>query len=59
MAEVSEAMPMQSAAMNFFQSPMGRNVMMGSGVAAVLSLMIGVWLWGQQPVRVPAGRPSQ
>ena len=49
MAEVSEAMPMQSAAMNFFQSPMGRNVMMGSGVAAVLSLMIGVWLWGQQP----------
>lgn len=33
----------------FAQSPAGRNVLLMVGVAAVLAVMTGVWLWSQQP----------
>ncbi|WP_151636386.1 flagellar basal-body MS-ring/collar protein FliF [Noviherbaspirillum aerium] len=33
----------------FVQSPAGRNVLLMVGVAAVLAVMTGVWLWSQQP----------
>lgn len=33
----------------FVQSPAGRNVLLMVGVAAVLAVMTGVWLWSQAP----------
>jgi len=33
----------------FFQTPLGRNVMIGGGVAAVLAVLAALWLWNQPP----------
>jgi flagellar M-ring protein FliF len=35
--------------MGFFQSALGRNLALGAGLALVLSIMAGVFLWGQKP----------
>ncbi len=34
---------------NFAQTPVGRNVLLMVGMAAVVAIMAGVWMWGQQP----------
>ena len=33
----------------FTQSPLGRNIMLGTGAAAVAAIMVAVWMWSQQP----------
>ena len=33
----------------FFDSPLGSNLALGAGLALVLSIMGGVWMWGQKP----------
>lgn len=33
----------------FFQTPMGRNFILGIGVAVVLALMAAIWMWSQAP----------
>ena len=33
----------------FFQTPLGRNFLLGLGIAIVLSIMAAVWMWSQQP----------
>jgi flagellar M-ring protein FliF len=35
--------------LGFTQSPMGRNVFLMVGAAAVIAVMAGVWMWSQQP----------
>lgn len=35
--------------MGFFQSALGRNLALGAGLALVLGIMAGVFLWGQKP----------
>lgn len=40
----------QSSAMaGFLQSPFGKNLALGAGMALVLGVMMSVWLWGQKP----------
>jgi flagellar M-ring protein FliF len=34
---------------SFLQTPMGRNFLLGIGIAVVLAVMIGSWMWSQQP----------
>jgi len=41
--------PAPNAFMEFFQSSLGRNLALGAGLALVLSIMAGVFLWGQKP----------
>ena len=33
----------------FLQTPLGRNFMLGLGIAIVLAIMAAVWMWSQQP----------
>ncbi|MFP5390415.1 MAG: flagellar basal-body MS-ring/collar protein FliF, partial [Gammaproteobacteria bacterium] len=33
----------------FFQTPLGRNMVLGAAIAVVLAIMAAVWMWGQQP----------
>lgn len=35
--------------MGFFQSALGRNLALGAGLALVLAVMAGVFIWGQKP----------
>lgn len=35
--------------LNFFQSALGRQLALGAGMALVLSIMGGVWMWNQKP----------
>ena len=35
--------------MGFFQTALGRNLALGAGLAFVLAMMAGVFLWGQKP----------
>jgi flagellar M-ring protein FliF len=37
------------APQGFFQTQFGRNLVWGMAIAAVVAVMIGVWLWSQQP----------
>jgi len=41
--------PAPNSFMGFFQSALGRNLALGAGLALVLSIMAGVFLWGQKP----------
>lgn len=34
---------------NFAQTPTGRNLFLMVGMAAVVAIMAGIWMWGQQP----------
>lgn len=34
---------------SFIQTPLGRNFLIGLGIAAVLAVMAAVWMWSQQP----------
>ncbi|MDB5745562.1 MAG: flagellar basal body M-ring protein FliF [Massilia sp.] len=33
----------------FLRTPMGRNVLIGGGVAAVLAVVVALWMWSQAP----------
>ena len=33
----------------FFQTPLGRNFVLGVAIAVVLAIMAGIWMWSQQP----------
>ena len=33
----------------FTQTAMGRNFLLGIGIAIVLAIMVGIWMWGTQP----------
>jgi len=41
--------PSPNSFMGFFQSALGKNLALGAGLALVLSIMAGVFLWGQKP----------
>jgi len=34
---------------DFLQSPFGKNLALGAGIALVISIMAAVWMWGQKP----------
>ncbi|HEX9171590.1 MAG TPA: flagellar basal-body MS-ring/collar protein FliF, partial [Telluria sp.] len=34
---------------SFVQTPFGRNIVLGVGIAVVLAIMAAVWMWSQQP----------
>lgn len=36
-------------ALGFTQTPMGRNIFLAVGIAAVIAVMSAVWMWSQQP----------
>lgn len=40
---------MQPNVLAFTQTPGGRNILLGAGVAAVVAIMAAVWMWSQQP----------
>lgn len=35
--------------LSFIQTPLGRNFLIGLGIASVLAVMAAVWMWSQQP----------
>jgi flagellar M-ring protein FliF len=51
MAVASEgaALPVPAGLVGFAQTPGGRNFFLMLGVAAILAVMSGVWMWSQQP----------
>src|SRR5438067_10332078 len=34
---------------NFLQTTLGRNIALGAAAAAVIAIMVAVWMWSQQP----------
>ena len=34
---------------SFVQTPFGRNILLGGGIALVLAIMVALWMWSQQP----------
>ncbi|MEJ7808744.1 MAG: flagellar basal-body MS-ring/collar protein FliF, partial [Telluria sp.] len=49
MAAATEDLVDITAPPTFFQTPMGRNFMLGICIAIVLAIMAGAWMWSQQP----------
>ncbi|WP_034348916.1 flagellar basal-body MS-ring/collar protein FliF [Noviherbaspirillum massiliense] len=47
--EVTETSAPTPALVSFAQTPGGKNFFLMLGVAAVVAVMAGVWMWGQQP----------
>jgi len=45
----STALPVPAGLVGFAQTPGGRNFFLMLGVAAILAVMSGVWMWSQQP----------
>jgi flagellar M-ring protein FliF len=45
----SAALPVPAGLVGFAQTPGGRNFFLMLGVAAILAVMSGVWMWSQQP----------
>ena len=41
--------PSPNSFMGFFQSALGKNLALGAGLALVLAIMAGVFMWGQKP----------
>ncbi|TFW30185.1 flagellar basal body M-ring protein FliF [Massilia arenosa] len=41
--------PDQARRPGFLQTTFGRNIMLGAGIAVVIAIMAGVWMWSQQP----------
>lgn len=48
-ASDSAALPVPAGLIGFAQTPGGRNFFLMLGVAAILAVMSGVWMWSQQP----------
>ncbi len=49
MATAIESAPKASGLTAFFQSPQGRYLALGAGMALVLSIMASIWMWNQKP----------
>lgn len=49
MATAVETAPKPSALTAFFQSPQGRYLALGAGMALVISIMASIWMWNQKP----------
>ncbi len=49
MATVAETAPKASGLTAFFQSPQGRYLALGAGMALVISIMASIWMWNQKP----------
>ncbi|MES2319311.1 MAG: flagellar basal-body MS-ring/collar protein FliF [Pseudomonadota bacterium] len=49
MAAATEDFDTQNRPLSFAQTPMGRNFILGVGIAIVLAIMTGLWMWSQQP----------
>lgn len=49
MAAATEDLVDTNANPTFFQTAMGRNFLLGIGIATVLAIIAGVWMWSQQP----------
>lgn len=49
MATVAETAPKASGLTAFFQSPQGRYLALGAGMALVVSIMASIWMWNQKP----------
>ncbi|CUI04992.1 flagellar basal-body MS-ring/collar protein FliF [Massilia antarctica] len=47
-AEELVDIPQDTPPPTFLQSPLGKNFLRGGGIAAVLALMLGIWLWSQR-----------
>jgi flagellar M-ring protein FliF len=48
-AEEGAVVPAPSGIVGFAQTPGGRNFFLMLGMAAVLAVMTGIWMWSQQP----------
>ena len=48
-AAAQELVDINPAPQGFTQSPLGRAFMLGTGIAVVLAIMAGIWMWSQQP----------
>lgn len=49
MATAVETGPKANALTAFFQSPQGRYLALGAGMALVVSIMASIWMWNQKP----------
>jgi flagellar M-ring protein FliF len=49
MAAADELIDAPPQPQSFIQTPLGRNVLLGTGIAIVLAIMAAVWMWSQQP----------
>ena len=49
MATAAETAPKTGALTAFFQSPQGRYLALGAGMALVISIMASIWMWNQKP----------
>ncbi|QNA90071.1 flagellar basal body M-ring protein FliF [Massilia sp. Dwa41.01b] len=48
-ATADELLDIPAAPQPFFKTTMGRNVLIGGGVAAVLAIVAAIWLWSSTP----------
>ncbi|MBW8902246.1 MAG: flagellar basal body M-ring protein FliF, partial [Massilia sp.] len=49
MAAAEEQVDNPSQQTPFAQTPFGRNIILGGGIALVLAIMVAVWMWSQAP----------
>jgi flagellar M-ring protein FliF len=48
-AAADDLLDTQNRAPSFVQTPFGRNILLGGGIALVLAIMAALWMWSQQP----------
>jgi flagellar M-ring protein FliF len=48
-ATADELLDNPAAPQPFLKTPMGRNVLIGGGVAAVLAVVLAIWMWSKSP----------
>ena len=48
-AATEELVDINPRPLSFAQTPMGKNFILGIGIAIVLAIMVGIWMWSQQP----------
>lgn len=47
--ELLDTPPASNSPLSFFQTPMGKRIALGGGIALVLAAMLAVWMWSQAP----------
>jgi flagellar M-ring protein FliF len=48
-ATADDLLDTPAAPQPFLKTPMGRNVLIGGGVAAVLAIVVAIWMWSKSP----------